>query len=163
MLDRCRRLGMTDPAAARRLLRRHGRLVQPAFAGDESLRAELAQVLHEIRRACGELEGPGPAVTTLAWERVEGPADLAARAGGAEAIVVRCPDGDLMSEVEAVCALAESSRVVLALVGAGPAMAVRSRFVEGAVALLPPDLALAELPEALEAVALRLGLDVRRC
>ena len=68
-----------------------------------------------------------------------------------------------MSEVEAVCALAESPRVVLAVVGAGPAMAVRSRFVEHSVALLPPDLSAPELPGALEAAAKRLGLDVRRC
>lgn len=163
LLDRCRRLGATDPAAARRVLRRNARLVQPALSGDDALGAEVTQVLYEIRRACGELEGPQPTVVAFAWDEVGGPADLAGRAGGAEAIVVRCADGDLVSEVEAVCALAEGSRVVLAVVGAGPAMAVRSLFLERAVALLPPNLPAPELPGALEAAAKRLGLDVRRC
>lgn len=163
LVERCRLLGATDAAAARRLLRRQGRLVQTAAAGDEPLWANLVEVLFEVRRACGELVRARPTVVSVAWEEVGGPAELAERCGGSEAVVARCDEADLLSEAEAVCALAEGARVVLALVGEGPAMAVRADFLARAAALLPPDLPTSELPGALQAAARRLGFHVRRC
>jgi len=163
LLERCRRLGTSDPAAARRLLRREARLVQPAFGRDASIREDLVRLLFEVRRACGEVAGPQPEVVPVPWGEVEGRDDLARRCAGVDAVLVQCADVDVVSEAEAVCALGEGDQVALALIGEGPAMALRAGFVKQAVPLLPADLPAGELPEALRAAALRLGLEVRRC
>jgi len=162
-LDRVEVLGGSDPDEAMQLLRRRVRLYLMVLGRGAPLHQRLREVVLSLSPA-------EPArVELLAIERLGDFGSLVDEARAVDAVGVavlasdQSAESDVVAELEAELTLAEEPGVVLALLIGDPWFFVRRTFLLGAATEeVPPDMEMRCVGAALEEVAIRAGLEVRR-